>query len=471
MDTVDELKKVLLEKEIELDRLRMEAERLRRGIITDMGKSRTSEGHGFLDRNGMILELCCDMHWDFYPDTKLTIFSRKYQNFTGWTQVVYENFKDVQKLVHPDDSDKFIESFSAVVQGKEKSFNYEFRYRCANGQYRWFNNRCFGLRGPNGKVIYVLGLINDITEFRRQEAILQEEKLKNSFLVKTATDYIWEYDLEIKVFSFSAELVEMLDRVCGESLHTFGPRLLEGLDAKLKSDIKIDKTIQLISSKTGQPIWLEAAYFILKDGKGKSYKLIGTMRNISEKKRLEEAVNYDQLTKIRSRRAAVVKLGEAYDSFAKTGCNYAVYFLDLDDFKVVNDTYGHAAGDVVLQKFADLLQISLNAVNGRAYRWGGEEFIAVCAFSNLGNIMERANDFRQALEKLRIFWECIEIKITVSIGVSCFMEGDSGYSDVLERADRAVYKVKSLGKNGVCFGGDELLAREEEAGTMEVKPL
>lgn len=450
-ETIDELKQALKEKQDELDCLRMEIERIRRGVSTDTGERRSDECQEFLDRSSIILELCCDLHWDFYPDTKLTIFSRKYQKITGWPQLVYENFADVQKLVHPEDVRKFMELMTDVIKGEKDKFDYEFRYRCANGRYLWLNNRCFGQRGKKGKMVYILGLTNDITDIRHKEAVLQEEKLKNSFLVKTATEYIWEYDLETKVFSFSEELIDILGWACDEYLHELLPQLLDDLDMDVAMDKKIDRIIQLINKKTNQSIWLEAAYFVLKNGRGQRYKLIGTMRNISEKKQLEEAVNYDQLTRIHSRRAAVSKLEEIYDEFVGTGHNYAVGFLDLDNFKVVNDTYGHAAGDVVLQKFADLLQMSLNSVKGTAYRWGGEEFIAVCEFTNEQDILEQANLFRSRLENTVVPWGDDEIRVTASIGISIFAMQDSGYEDVVSRADKGVYTVKSLDKNAVCF--------------------
>lgn len=134
-----------------------------------------------IDKTRQIINLCCDLHWEFYPDTIMTIFSEGYRRTGGWDKLVYEKFSEVQELVYPDDIDIFEERIKDVVEGRRDSFDYEFRWLYKNGTYLWLNNRCLAFKDSSGKSIYFLGLTNNITEQRQKERFLQEEKKSITF--------------------------------------------------------------------------------------------------------------------------------------------------------------------------------------------------------------------------------------------------------------------------------------------------
>ena len=454
------LQELLLQKEIQWSSAIMELEQLRRGMkqgASDVHELMQSE----LEKYKLIMRLSCDVFWDFYPNTMLTVFSPGFADCTGWNRLIYEDFEEFKGLVHPEDLPKFTDNIMGVLYGQQPGFNYEYRLLCADGQYCWFNNRCFGIRDDvTGDLVYILGLTHDFTHFRRQEAFLQEEKVKNQILLKTATDYIWEYDFEQPSLLFSRELADILGmqdvRIARDAAQEKGglASLLHFVDS-VPTDERLEHSrlhahLQLRNSENNQLYWFEVASFPLCNVKGELYKLIGTMHDINEKKQLEDAVLRDPLTKAFNRRAAYVALERLHQSFVEQRANSGLFFIDVDNFKKVNDTYGHAAGDLVLQEMVAVIQ-KVSQHGAETYRWGGEEFLIILDYHHDEQLLAHAETVRRAVEAHTLRWQGRAINFTVSIGVSIFGEADDSYDAAVERADNAVYVVKSNKKNGVHY--------------------
>ena len=453
------LEGLLLQKETQWSSAIMELEQLRRGM-----KQGASDVQDFmqneLEKYKLIMRMSCDMFWDFYPNTMLTVFSPGFAECTGWGRLIYEDFEHFKSLVHPEDLPKFTDNMMGVIYGQQPGFNYEFRLLCADGQYGWFNNRCYGIRDDDtGDLVYILGLTHDFTHFRRQEAFLQEEKVKNQILLKTATDYIWEYDFEQQALQFSRELADLLGlqdvRISREQAQTKGGLcpLLQCVDSLHLEQAEKNKHLshlQLSNNENRQSYWFEVAAFPLRNVKDEFYKLIGTMHDINEKKQLEDAVLRDPLTRAYNRRAAYEAFQRLYERYREGGCNSGVLFLDLDNFKLINDTYGHAAGDLVLQEMVGLMH-KVAQHEAETYRWGGEEFVILCDYHDDKQLLDFAEVVRKAVEGHTLRWQGRVLNFTVSVGVSTFGPQDGSYDAAVQRADGAVYVVKADKKNGVHY--------------------
>ena len=120
---------------------------------------------------------------------------------------------------------------------------------------------------------------------------------------------------------------------------------------------------------------------------------------------------------------------------------------DVDHFKQINDSYGHAAGDKVLKIVAECLANSLRSVDFIA-RYGGEEFVMILPGSTLEQAMDVADRIREAVAKLGFHVSGKPLRITISCGVSALREGDTAAS-AFERADQALYRAKAEGRNRV----------------------
>lgn len=164
--------------------------------------------------------------------------------------------------------------------------------------------------------------------------------------------------------------------------------------------------------------------------------------------RLVSMANTDALTGLANRRFACDELEKRINLVQRNHGSLCVALVDIDRFKQVNDSFGHAAGDKAIRLIADTLKAGLRDYDLCA-RWGGEEFLILLPFSRL-------EDARQLLERLRLSIEIMvfgigetSFPLTISIGVSEFASGESSFA-VLKRADEALYLAKNAGRNTVC---------------------
>lgn len=165
----------------------------------------------------------------------------------------------------------------------------------------------------------------------------------------------------------------------------------------------------------------------------------------------ETASFTDKLTGAFNRHAFDLHMKKRIDTFGLVLSTFAVMMIDIDNFKLVNDTYGHLEGDKVIAETVKSARSFLRQHDFIA-RYGGEEFVIVLDGSSLKNGIIKAEKIREAIEKLSLvlnrdkFEE--NFKFTISIGVSAMHDGDTGET-ILERADKALYQAKRSGKNKV----------------------
>jgi diguanylate cyclase (GGDEF)-like protein len=170
----------------------------------------------------------------------------------------------------------------------------------------------------------------------------------------------------------------------------------------------------------------------------------------SENARLEVLAHTDPLTQVLNRRALTTRLAAEIDRAHRYQSVLTLLMLDLDHFKVVNDTYGHLVGDDVLREVAAFLQDQIRSVDVVA-RYGGEEFVIVLPETPLAGAIAFAERVRAQIEK-RAFCETQgPLSVTVSVGVSvCPSDGVESAEDLFARADDALYRAKAEGRNRVA---------------------
>ncbi len=164
--------------------------------------------------------------------------------------------------------------------------------------------------------------------------------------------------------------------------------------------------------------------------------------------RLKLAINYDVLTHLQNRRKLTPYMKQALTKANTKGEPFSILIFDLDDFKKVNDTYGHAAGDEILKMAANTISKGIKQ-NDLAFRWGGEEFLVLMK-AEREIVLKAAERIRADIEKQRVEYGTNRIKITATIGISSFKEGSTPESMFLE-ADSNLYKGKNNGKNQVSY--------------------
>jgi diguanylate cyclase (GGDEF)-like protein len=166
-------------------------------------------------------------------------------------------------------------------------------------------------------------------------------------------------------------------------------------------------------------------------------------------RRLANAALSDALTGLPNRRSAMDQLEQAWSAASRTDQPLAVMVVDIDHFKRVNDTYGHAAGDRVLREAAATLRASARREDS-VCRIGGEEFLVICPNTDLASAMQSAERLRTTLGARRIAIDHAESTITASIGVAIREPGTVDIDALVSAADQALYAAKEAGRNQVC---------------------
>lgn len=162
--------------------------------------------------------------------------------------------------------------------------------------------------------------------------------------------------------------------------------------------------------------------------------------------RMESLALTDDLTKLANRRAWNHRIKAEFDRFARYERPCSMVMMDLDDFKNINDKYGHLVGDQALMVVGRIMSTGLRSMDCSA-RFGGEEFTALLPETTLDGARQVAEKLRSNLGNTKFSVQGDNLRITASVGVSTFRKGDRGPLECLARADQAMYLAKSMGKN------------------------
>lgn len=165
---------------------------------------------------------------------------------------------------------------------------------------------------------------------------------------------------------------------------------------------------------------------------------------------LVRASSHDALTGCLNHRQFIMDFDREFSRVNRYKDNLSLLMVDLDHFKSVNDSYGHPAGDVVLQKVAEAMGTQLRA-SDTLYRYGGEEFVVLLPETDRRGALTVAESIRHKVADTAIVMDGQQtVTITVSIGVACFPQDTQDRDDLLKKADQAVYVAKNNGRNRVC---------------------
>lgn len=223
----------------------------------------------------------------------------------------------------------------------------------------------------------------------------------------------------------------------------------------------------LISLK-GREIPIEDSAAPIRDREGNMIGAVMVFHDVTQTraltKQLSWQANHDPLTQLVNRRKFERCVEQAVKSAQTQGHNHVLCYLDLDQFKIVNDTCGHGAGDKLLCQITALLQTQVRKTDTLA-RLGGDEFGILLHQCSLPQALRVANEIRECIQGVRFVWQERTFKIGASIGLINIDANSEGFSDILSTADAACYTAKNKGRNRVhIFQTDdrELLQQRDE---------
>ncbi|PIY28302.1 MAG: hypothetical protein COZ09_10830 [Comamonadaceae bacterium CG_4_10_14_3_um_filter_60_42] len=222
--------------------------------------------------------------------------------------------------------------------------------------------------------------------------------------------------------------------------------------------------------KDGRVIWGEVLSKPDRNAQGNIVGYHGITREITERKRLQDQVHqlafFDPLTKLPNRRLLNNRLGQALAAGKRSACYGALMFLDLDNFKPLNDAHGHVSGDLLLIEVANRITSCVRETDTVA-RFGGDEFVVLLGALTADKTQSGAQAclvaekirsklsevYRLAVAQKSVADKFIEHRCTASIGLTLFIGTEADPNAVLKVADAAMYRAKDAGRNSVWFDG------------------
>jgi diguanylate cyclase (GGDEF)-like protein/PAS domain S-box-containing protein len=264
------------------------------------------------------------------------------------------------------------------------------------------------------------------------------------------------------------------DEVVGKN-----PRFLQSGNTPKKLYSELWKTIlngdawqgELLNrKKNGELYWESATISPVKDRSGKVSNFLAVKEDITLRKEYEEKLlhqaHFDSLTHLPNRTLAFDRLSQALALARRTDEKVAIVFIDLDQFKHINDSLGHAFGDALLVHVANRLKESLREGDTIA-RLGGDEFLVILSnIKTLVHIESVMENLRETLNQPFVI-DGRELFSTASMGVSVFPDDGEEQSELLSNADSAMYQAKEAGRNTYCFFTPEM--NEESLRRLEVE--
>ena len=204
--------------------------------------------------------------------------------------------------------------------------------------------------------------------------------------------------------------------------------------------------------RDGHPIWVLCHISAVRDPSTGYQYAIGQIQDITEAHQLSKELSYqathDALTGLVNRREFEARIEYALEGTWRNGKEHAICYLDLDQFKVINDTCGHVAGDELLRQIANVLRTKVRSSDTIA-RLGGDEFGLLMENCPLLQSQRVAEAFRAAIEDFQFVWDDKRFRVGVSIGLVPINGDSAGVTEVLQQADTACYAAKDLGRNRV----------------------
>ncbi|MGB4405681.1 MAG: sensor domain-containing diguanylate cyclase [Sphaerochaeta sp.] len=203
--------------------------------------------------------------------------------------------------------------------------------------------------------------------------------------------------------------------------------------------------------------WFEARMYPMPNTYQGHRVVTAMIINITERKEMQQRLRdlsyLDPLTSLANRRYFMERIAEELEEYHAKGTSVHVLLCDIDHFKLVNDLYGHLAGDAILKGFASVVHQVLKLTHTIA-RFGGDEFIISLVGMTTAQVLRKSNELRVAAQEHLLMYEGVRIPVCVSIGVAAASSLVEDVDDLVGWADKALYEAKKQGRNRVVLFED-----------------
>jgi diguanylate cyclase (GGDEF)-like protein/PAS domain S-box-containing protein len=350
------------------------------------------------------------------------------------------------------------------THGRVRNFEYPMRRRDGSLVLVLENSRV--VRDPSGVVRYYEGTLTDITQRKQAERALYREKERAQVTLQSIGDAVITTDADGFVDSLNPaaeqlsgwerrhaqgrpidEVIRLVDDQTGEPVENPVLRALrEGRIVELGDNVAL-------KCRDGSQVAIQDSAAPIQDSRGEILGAVMVFHDVRRERQLHRKLSYqashDALTGLINRREFEERLSKALGTVHRDDAvAHVVLYMDLDQFKVVNDTCGHTAGDLLLRQLGNMLQTKVRGSDVLA-RLGGDEFAVLLPDCPLEKALGVGEALREAIAAYRFTWRDSSLQVGVSIGVVELRPGTRDVSELLSQADVACYVAKDLGRNRI----------------------
>jgi len=368
-------------------------------------------------------------------------------------------------VIHPDDAERMTRADSAARANLDSLFA-EYRMLARDGRVIWVSEKASVVRDPTTGTVYWLGVMVDITDRKRVEESLAASESQFRSMFDAAAIGV----MTLAVDGTIIEANPTLERVCkyphgalnGRPLSTYLDP--DDRDSRRQFDQVVSGAVDRceiehrLTCSDHTVMWCRTVAVLIRDGEGRPARVTAMIEDISDRKREEDELVHrtlhDSLTGLPNRSLFVDRLEQAQARQARGGSGIAVLFVDMDGFKQVNDSLGHAAGDDLLVAVARRLRAAVRPTDTIA-RYAGDEFLVLIeAVASGADALEHARRVTRAVQAPYPL-NGNSLFLTASTGVYLGTDPAEEADAIIHKADTAMYRAKRQGPNRVhLVGGD-----------------
>ncbi|HEY8101297.1 MAG TPA: EAL domain-containing protein [Burkholderiaceae bacterium] len=391
------------------------------------------------------------------------------------------SFKEFLECVHADDRKHVHDVLQSALEGLD-DYALEYRVIWPDSSIHWLSAKAHVFGNNEGKPTRTLGIIWDITKKKQDELTNAEQKElaevtlgsigdavittddtgKTKYLNRVA-EQLTGWSLEQAKDKSIDTIFQVVDEATGELYENVALKCL-----RLKQTIGVTSRSQLIT-KDHRTIAIEDSAAPIRSKDGRVLGAVLVFHDVSHERQLNHQLSWqashDALTSLINRREFEIHLAGALATAKSEHDTHALLYMDLDQFKVINDTCGHNAGDALLQVLTKMLQEKMRDSDILA-RLGGDEFGVLLLNCPVEQAHYLADNLRTAVKDFRFVWDKHTFEIGVSIGLVAINADSKSMSELLIAADQACYIAKEQGRNRVHLYQESDLALARRHGEM-----
>jgi diguanylate cyclase (GGDEF)-like protein/PAS domain S-box-containing protein len=432
-----------------------------RGVGRDITEQRSAERalSRAKERLEIALETGALAEWDYDVENDAIYLGRGWAGFQGRERSpVVHTGAELRSLVHPEDLPGASSALVAALRGDVIDYSSEYRVRLDNGSWRWVQSTGrVSERSAAGRAIRMVGMVADIDERRRAEDALAEREQRFRDVVEASGEFVWETDAEWRYTYLSerAETVtgyaraELLGRKPREFMPLGEPRAVDDWFAGRAAEGKpFRDLLHRMITRSGGVVWLSVSGVPVRDAAGRLTGWRGTGADVTASKhaeaRIEQLSTRDSLTGLPNATLLADRASQLILAAARNRSQLALLCIDLDRFKLVNDSLGHRAGDSLLRAVAERLGNTLNADDTLA-RLGGDDFVLLQTIRSVDDAAALAQRLLGVLAR-PFTVDGKQLSVAASVGISIYPGDGRDFVELLKNADAALYHAKESGK-------------------------